>query len=496
MSKFSFFAKKEEKKPLSVTPGRELGKVGGNGFTIPRLYDGTVYNTDEISVATYRKMKKDHQVSACLNLIRFTMQKVDWYVEGDEQAKKLLEDSIGKVWNQLIRSISKGVWAGYSPNVKVFEMRNGMIQLKKIRDLAPETCQVKTDSSGNFVGFFQKIGAGNEFIPAEYAFWYAHQMEDGNLYGNSMIKPAYKAWYYSELIHLFANRYYERFSEPVVKGSAPSTPVEDPNGQKVDAMAAMQTLGENLRNHSVVTVPSERDDNGNLLFDISYLESQMRGVDFDVYLKRLDAEKSRGIFVPALMFDSGGGSGSYALGEEHKATFITGLMGFLDDSFDYINQYIGQQLIDLNFPGQKATVKYTPLSKVTEDKIVTIVADLIKGGKAKADLKALSDRIGIPLEEDNSAPIATGTGKPAPAKTGKKETPKKQLERICRYLDTVWDKDKDAAITNLKIGFREDFDSEDDYGEREREIKGILSKCAVDGMDLEETKEHIEKTMI
>jgi len=481
MSILDLFAKQKK-----IVTDKELGKSGGNNLYTQRLPDGTRYNADDISIKTYRKMRLDPQISACLNVIKFTMQRVDWYVEGDDKTKKVIEKSIENVWNHLIRSITKSLWAGYSPNVKIFTLDGSNYVLKKIKDLDPSTCKVKTDKKGNFDGFQQELMGKKEIINPQYAFWYTHQMEDGDLYGNSMIKPAYKPWYYAELIHMFANRYYERFGEPVVLGRAPiGDVVEDSTGAKRDSMASIQSAGEGIRNHTVLTIPGDRDESGNFLYDISYLESQMRGVDFDVYMKRLDLEKARAIFVPDLLLGSGN-VGSYALGLEHKATFITGIMGIIDDYFEWINKYIVKQLIELNYPSGDAKLKYTPLSRVTEDAIVDIVRDLVSTGKISPEIQTLSDRIGIPLtEEKNPPPIEKPT----------KEIAKKQMDRIKNYLSKAMLNDDKTAVDKLKIGFPEAFNSKANYMALETEVKNKIRSCISMGYKIDKITYEVGRTL-
>jgi len=476
---FDFFAKKK------IITDREIGRLGTKSLPVMSLPDGTKYNTDDISITVYRKMKLDPQISACLNVIKFTMQKIDWYVEGDDKAKKVVTESFENVWNQLIAATSKALWAGYSPNTKVFTLSNGRIVLKKIRDLDPNSCRVKTDSDGNFNGFIQTFGASTEIVTPKYAFWYAHQMENGNLYGNSMIKPAYKPWYYSELLHLFANRYYERFGEPVVMGRAPAgETIEDNNGNKKDASQEIQNTINNIRNHASLTIPSDRDDKGNFLFDVSYLESQMRGVDFDIYMKRLDMEKARAIFVPDLLLGSGN-VGSYALGLEHKATFITGIMGMINDMFGFFNKYIVRQLVELNYPSQTAKLKYTPLSRVTEDAIMNIVRDMVNNGVVTPDTQALSERIGIPLSEPEEKPIE----KPI------KEIAKKQMERVRNYLSKALLSDNKIAINNLKIGYPEAFNSEAAYHILEAEVRNKVKSCVSMNYDIDKIMLEVGRTL-
>lgn len=503
-------------KSKSVIIGKEKGLVGGNSLLPPlSLPDGTKYRSDKIAIATYRKMRDNYQISACLNVIAFMLQKLDWYIDADEstdEIKKVVETSITNVWTQLMRGITKAVWSGYSPMTKVFSLDGKYIVLKKIRDLAPETCNIKTDKKGNFDGFFQYKGQqSQEEIDPKYAFWYAFQMEDGDLYGNSMLKSAYKPWYYQELVHLFANRYYERFGEPVVKGIAPNEIIEDKNGTKREAMATIQSLGESLKSNSVITIPSEYDDKGNLLYDIKYLESQMRGVDFDTYLKRLDMEMARAIFIPDLMFGSGR-VGSYELGREQKATFIAGLMGIADDIFGYIQNYIVRQIVDLNFGENSVAPKlrYMPLSIVNQDTYATIVQSLINRGRVFVDLKELGEKMGLTLEEVHEQAVAnpfTPGGNPGnppevpekkPIEKPKVKTAEKQLGRIERYLTNVFRNARDQevildAIEDIKIGYKEEFSSEEGYLNLQDKIRDTVKDCYLNSFSLEdimtETKE-------
>jgi hypothetical protein len=46
-------------------------------------------------------------------------------------------------------------------------------------------------------------------------------MQNGDYYGKKLLRPAFTSWFFSMLVHLFANRYYERFGEPTPVGRAP-----------------------------------------------------------------------------------------------------------------------------------------------------------------------------------------------------------------------------------------------------------------------------------
>ncbi len=502
--------------------GRQLGVSGTPGTFIRSLLDGTVYRSDTIAIETYRRMRNDYQIIACLNVIAFTIQKTDWHLEGStEEVRSKVEKSLKKIWNPLIKSISKSFWAGYSPNAKVFEYDDDLniINIKKIRDLAPETCRVKVDKYGNFIGFVQYLNghATPEDIPAKYAFWYPNMMEDGNLYGRSMLKAAYNPWYFSELMHMFANRYYERFGEPSVMGKAPSTAtLKDSEGTQADAMDTIQGIVSGLKSHSAFTIPSDTDENGNPLFDVKYLESQMRGVDFNTYLNRLDMEKARAIFIPDLLLGTGR-VGSYELGKEHKATFLTGLQAIFDDIGSYVQAHIIDQLVDINWgeTTEKPKFIHVPFSKVDEDKLVDTVNGILKANPQLLDIQRLADRLGIPLKdaeavalqpEKPAQPVAGDTKnkepetkkpapKPQPAKMElaprAQEAILKQVGRVTRYVTNVFQakstpEEKLASLQDTKIGYSEFFTAEE-YAAKEESTRTYLTNCFTANCSLDET---------
>jgi len=490
--------KKIDKVPIN----KKLGIMGARSTaTMPiTLPSGLVYNPTNISLNTFSKMREDYQISACLNVYNYTIQKLDWYIDGDDKKiKDHIEYSIDKIWSRLIRSTSKAFWSGYSPNVKVFteDPESGLIIYDKPRDLDPLTCTVRENDNGGFDGFIQYIGQTREqVIPADLAFWYAHQMENGNLYGRSALISAYKPWYFSELLHLWANRYYERFGEPVVIGRAPDEDVEDKNGTPKHAMDLMQTIVESLKSHSAVTIPSDVEEmaRGTNLFkyDISYLESQMRGVDFETYLKRLDMEKARAIFVPDLLLGTGN-VGSYELGKEHKETFLTGLMGVVDDIMDYINLYLIPPLVDINFGPTKKypKIKYTPMSKINEDSLVQVVQSMINGGLMTPSPQKLADIMGVPLAEPDELPKEDKiTEKQQPDKQQSEKqivdkTSEKQLNRIREQVELIFgsnvsDREKISHLSKIKIGYLDKFISDCSINSYDKKKAEVLARKMFD----------------
>ncbi len=394
-----------KKKSVPIVVDKELVSTVGSS-TMNLFDDGLTFNDDNISIDTYDKISRHYQVRFSLAIIQYTLQQIDWFIQSDNKdVKEVVSASIENVWNRLIGSISKSFKHGYSASVKVFKVSeiNGKkyITYKKIKDLDPSDCTVIIDKDGNFDGFWYRKGTKYEKkVPPMYSFWYVTDIENGNMYGNSLLKNVYKPWWYSEKIHTFANRYYERFGEPLVVGRSPSgVKVKNSDGTVGDANDVMNTLIEGLRNHSSASLPSDRDpETKKYLYDLKFLESQMRGFDFETYLSRLDNEISRGLFTPELMYKGSGGS--FALGSVQVQTFYINLMGIMDNIKDYIDLYIIPQIVDYNFDGNnKAKFEYQPLTVDDVKNIFEIINILVKNGDIMPDLSQLEVRSGFKFKK-------------------------------------------------------------------------------------------------
>ncbi len=393
------------KKKSPSLDNEQISTVGITSFYT--LRDGTTYNPDVIDTSTYLKISEHYQVSAALAVIRYSIQQIDWFIDTeDETTRAVLTLAIEKIWNKLIRSISKSFVYGYSPNVKVFTLKKikgkNYVIYKKIRDVNPKDCDVKVNKWGNFNGFIYRKGTLQEkYISPDISFWYVNNEENGNMYGKSMLKKIYKPWWRSEKIHDFSDRYYERFGEPLVIGRAPTAAkVKDSTGKIRTAQELMTDVIGSIRSHSSVQLPSDRDtENKEYEYDLKYLESQMRGFDFENYLKRLDMEIARGLFLPELIF-GGSTGGSYSLGSAQIEVFYTNLMGIMNNIVDYVNLYLLPQLIEYNFKKDEiAKFNYQPLSSEQKKNINTMILALIKGNKIKPETKQLEDISGIKFEE-------------------------------------------------------------------------------------------------
>ena len=322
------------RKQESPITGDKFGVWSGPNVAFATLPGGAILQFDlsRLTLADFRVMRDHYQINVSLTTLTFLLHQIDWHIEcDDKKIASMIEANLRHVWTRLIRAMSQAFWAGYSPIAIEYQnnIQDRQIEINRFKDLAPEDCRVNWDTVPGFAPPGQVQPRRYEYggirqrglsvpIPVENTLWYPLLMENGDYYGRKLLKPAFAPWFFSNLVHLFTNRYFERFGEPLPVGRADfERQFENPDGSMSSGRDVMATILQHIRSRSVVVLPSERDpETKHYDFDVEYLESQMRGLDYETYLSRLDEEMSLGMFTP-VMLNRRGESGSYNLGVTH-----------------------------------------------------------------------------------------------------------------------------------------------------------------------------------
>lgn len=415
-----------------------------HGYTVP-FGNQLAFNVNKLTMSDYRLMRDHYQVNSSLSILTFMIHQMDWRISGD---KKKIEDHVDEnmraIWAQLVRALSQAFWSGYAPCATQWENdeASGKVILTKIKDLPPEECEVhwrsveaadinskisgpgsampintpqegtlrqvraKVAAEKNKVKIFDGITqSGYGQIPVGNSFWYPMLMEYGDYYGKKLLNTAYQPWFFSLLIHMYSNRYFERFGEPVPVARAPYDEEIDVNGRPIKGHKLMQALARQFRNGSAVVLPNNRvmngtDDTNMFEYDLEFLESQMRGADFDRYLQRLDEEIALSLFTPILLNRTGSG-GSFNLGVTHMQLFQWQVNAVVSDLVSYINKYIIRPMVKLNF-GDKAPIPkmvFRPVGRTDPETLRAVVLEVVRAGRAAPDLTELGDALGLSLSE-------------------------------------------------------------------------------------------------
>ncbi|MFD8340538.1 hypothetical protein ACFV42_49380, partial [Streptomyces solisilvae] len=374
------------------------------------------FDLSKLTLADYRQMRDHYQIQASLSVLTFMLHQLEFTIECDNRKiATFCQDNLNKVWTRLVRGLSQAFWAGYSPMILQYEndIDGRAVQLAKVKDLVPEECRVNWKEvegwrppGKNTIPPKIKIYDGiQQFgapwpIPVDNTLWYPVLSENGDYYGRKLLRSAFQPYFFSMLMHLFANRYYERFGEPVPIGRAPYDTEVDIGGSTIKGNEAMRQILSNFRNRSVVVLPSDRDEDGNPEYAIEYLESQMRGADFERYMTRLDEEMSLALFTPLLVLRTAD-VGSYNLGTGQTQVYLWMLNAISGDWAEYIDKYVLKPLKNYNF-GERAPdarIRFRKLGTQAQETLRAILTEMVRQGSAKVNLEDLGQAVGMRVEE-------------------------------------------------------------------------------------------------
>jgi hypothetical protein len=375
------------------------------------------FDLNALTLADFRAMRYHPQINASISVLTFMIHQIDWEIEcEDEKIADMVEENLRTIWTRLVRGMSQSFWAGFSPNVLEYENdpQGKYVIINKVKDLIPEECEVhwkekKASDPRVKHKMYEYDGIdqwGFGTIPVQNSFWYPLLMENGDYQGRKLLKAAFMPWYFSMLMHLYTNRYFERFGEPLPIGRAPfDEEIVEADGTRQSGKEIMEDIILQIRNRSGVILPSDRDPatgtgSQAYLWDIDYLESQMRGVDFERYLSRLDEEISLALFTPLLLLRNAD-TGSHNLGVQHTQTWLWMLNALTGDMKEYIDRYICERLKEINFSPKAPKVEWKPRS-LGKDSVETqraVLVELIRGNKAMVDVEELGLAMGMEIEE-------------------------------------------------------------------------------------------------
>lgn len=385
------------------------------------------FDLNALNLSDFRQMTHHYQIHASLSVLSFMLHQADWRIEHpDKKVRDHCQENLETIWTSLTRALSTSHWAGFSPNILQWEnQQNSGTQLAKIKDLVPEDCYVNWKEVDGYAPPGKakpklKIYDGIKQwgfpypIPVEASIWYPLLMENGNFYGKKLLKPAFIPWYFSMLLHLFANRYYERFGEPVPIGRAPmdeEVVIRKPGDAEDTSIGSrdyMLQMLQGIRSRSAVVLPGDRNPDDmsrtsgtpSYEYDISYLESQMRGADFERYMTRLDEEMSIGLFTPILLMRTAD-VGSYNLGVGHMQVYLWMLNAMNGDRAHYINKYVLSRMVDYNFSpnAPRAKIVFRKMGNSNMETIRAVLQQVLANKQAKPDIEELGHLAGLNLEE-------------------------------------------------------------------------------------------------
>ena len=330
-----------------------------------------------------------YAVAAPLFAFEMLLRRAPWNVqEADESpaaldAKAFVEEVMGDMarpWGDVIAEACTMLVFGFAPMEMAFKVRggpdareywkksqykDGKIGLLALDLRAQETVHkweywhasdpevvAGERRPGELKGMWQMPWDGPMvMIPIEKLLLFRTTAAKNNPEGRSVLRTAYRAWFFMKRLEEIEGIGIERdlTGYPVVRlPSSYMSPEADPMDKAVFEAYKAMVKGVRRDTQEGVAMPSDRDANGNRLFEFDLMTSGgARALDISKSIDRY--AKAIAMCVLADFIYLGQGSvGSFALSSDKTNLFVAAIGAILDGMQDVFNRYLLPELWRLN----------------------------------------------------------------------------------------------------------------------------------------------------
>ena len=333
-------------------------ELGSTGRTNYGYLGGDEYNPElrgSTGLVVYDKMRRsDAQVRSSLRLLKTPIFAGRWYMDPGIPDNKRAQKIADQVWwnlNNMTMSFQQFLSEsllmldyGFYAFEKVWDIQDGLAVWRKFAPRHPlDIRKFVYDGNGGPVGVLMREpdGYGDIKIPIEKMLVFTFDREAGNMEGISMLRSAYKHWYYKENLYKIDAIQKERhgIGIPIIK--------LPPNFSASDKIIADE-LGRNLRTNEkahVVLPP---------MWDIIFAKLEGNPVDAMDSIAHHDLMIARNILAPFINDTSANAQ------EEQQQFFLKSTRFIAEIIKDTINNYAIPEWMRYNYP----TVDEMPQLKV------------------------------------------------------------------------------------------------------------------------------------
>lgn len=366
-----------------ITPQIATKELGRTGLI---EYSGHVYEEQLRQIASYvirtrifREMSEnDSVIGAMLFAIQMLIRQADWRVQvsgtsqQDLRAKEFVEEcmrDMSTAWPDIISEILSFLVYGWSYHEIVYKMRSGenrdpiknsryndgLIGWRKLPIRAQETLWTWIfDKEGGIQAMRQQPPPDYQFrvIPIEKALLFRTTIRKNNPEGQSILRTAYRTWYFKKRIETYEAIGVERelAGYPVCYVPVEWTDVNATQGEK-EAYNAMKQLVTNIRRDEQegAILPAIYDDQNNQLVRLELLTSGgRRNFDTNVILNRLDQRLAMTVMADFVLLGTATDNGSYALSSDKTRMFSMAIKAWMDQIASVFNKFAIPRLFAIN----------------------------------------------------------------------------------------------------------------------------------------------------
>lgn len=416
----------------------DLTEIGSTGL---RRSGGTVFEEfltvlrGKRGAKVYRQMSEnDPVVGSILYAIEKIILRLDWKVDPsseeqvDVEAAEFVQSCLYDMsdsWDSTLSSILSMLVFGYSYQEIVYKIRggnsddptkrsaftDGKVGWRKWAIRAQETHNNWIfDKDGGCQGFEQvdPYGGGIHRIPIEKALLFRTSTQKNNPEGKSLLRTAYRPWYFKTRIEEIEAIGIERDLAGLPVAYVPpeylsSTATADQQA----VLAAIQSIVQNVKRNEQegIVFPQVYNENGNKMFDITLLSTGgSRQFDTDKVISRYDQRIAMSVLSDFILLGHER-VGSFALGSSKIDLWTMAVDAICKSIAEVINQHAIPKLLILNGMKLEKTpeITYSEVSHVELTEIADYVAKLVTAGVITPDANTetyLRGLAGLPIKEE------------------------------------------------------------------------------------------------
>ena len=356
---------------------QELGRSG------LKRWGGLVYEeyltqlSGDRGLKVYREMSSnDPVIAATLFVIKMLIRGVTWDVEAysedrpDQEAADFLRESMDDMsssWSDTINDILSFLIYGWSYCELVYKRRlgdnrdpskrsrydDGKVAWRKIPIRAQETRERwQFDQEGGIQALVQRAPPDylSRIIPIEKALLFRTDTSRGNPEGISVLRAAYRPWYFKKNIEEIEGIGIERDLAGLPVGWIPPEVANPQTPEAKITKEAFTRLVTNIRRDKQegVLLPLVYDDKGNKEYDLTLLSTGgRRQFNTTEIVERYSRQMAMTVLADFVLLGHEK-VGSFALSESKTNLFVTALQAWLDSIAGVFNRHAVPRLWRLN----------------------------------------------------------------------------------------------------------------------------------------------------
>ena len=373
----------------------------------------------------YREMHdNDPVVGAMLYAIDKVITRLEWHVEGEDERTALFVDECLKdmsdSWDATLQNILSMLTYGWSFHEIVYKIRRGptgdpkthsaysdnRIGWRKWPVRAQETLQEwMIDDNGGIQGMIQmdpSSGKGLARIPIDKALLFRTTTNRNNPEGYSLLRNAYRPWFYKRRIEEIEAIGIERDLAGLPMAYVPPEYLSNTaSPQQKAVLEAITNIVQNVKRNEQegIVFPAAYDEHGNRIFDLTLLSaSGGRQFDTGAVIQRYDQRISMSLLSDFLLLGSDR-VGSFALGTAKVDLWTLAVDSIAKTIAEVVNQFAIPRLLKLNAMrmDKMPRLTYGQVSSVELTEVADYVSKLALAGVIMPDrdleshLRSLAD---------------------------------------------------------------------------------------------------------